>query len=499
MEEITDIFIIGGGINGCGIAADAAGRGFSVVLAEQNDLASGTSSASTKLIHGGLRYLEYYEFSLVRKALSEREVLFNAAPHIIKPMRFLLPHHKGLRPAWLIRLGLFIYDHLGGRKLLPPTTTVNIDDGVYGNILKPEYKKAFEYSDCWVDDARLVVLNAMAARDKGADILTRHKCTSAVWEDDHWKVTVRNTNTNEDKIIKSKVLINAAGPWVDDVISETFHQTEKKLMRLVKGSHIIVKKIFTHDRSYLFQGADGRIIFAIPYENDFTLIGTTDEDFDGDLSDVTISENEIRYLCDMASEYFKEEITPNQVLNHYAGVRPLYDDGASAAKEATRDFVLQLDEENAGLNVIGGKITTYRVLAEESLKKIKDYLPNMGEDWTASSPLPGGEFSVDEHDFYLEKLAKEYPYLDGALIERLFGSYGMRSWNVLKDVSNMSDMGKSFGAGLYEKEIIYLIKYEWAQTAEDILWRRTKLSLHLNKDQQGALTHWLAVDYLNEY
>ena len=499
MVNITDIFIIGGGINGCGIAADAAGRGLSVVLAEQNDLASGTSSASTKLIHGGLRYLEYYEFSLVRKALSEREVLLNSAPHIITPMRFLLPHHKGLRPAWLIRLGLFFYDHLGGRKLLPPTSTVNIDDGIYKNILNPEFKKAFEYSDCWVDDARLVVLNAIAARDKGATILTRQKCVSAKREDGYWTIKVRSINSGEETIFKSKVLINAAGPWVDDVISNTLHRGEKKLMRLVKGSHIIVRKLFDHDRAYLFQGVDGRIIFAIPYENDFTVIGTTDQDFEGDLSEVEISEDEISYLCQMASEYFNKEVKQSQVLHHYAGVRPLYDDGATQAQEATRDFVLKLDGDNALLNIIGGKITTYRVLAEECLNKIEQYFPNMHEEWTGSSTLPGGDFSVKEYDFYLDKLSNEYAFLDQALLGRLFANYGTNAWNVLKGVSNISDMGRNFGSGLYEKEAAYLIENEWAETAEDILWRRTKLGLHMNKDQIGAFVHWVAVDYPNKY
>jgi glycerol-3-phosphate dehydrogenase len=492
LGQVSDIFIIGGGINGVGIAADAAGRGLSVTLVEQNDLASGTSSASTKLIHGGLRYLEYYEFLLVRKALSEREVLLNAAPHIIRPLRFLLPQ-IGLRPAWLIRLGLFIYDHLGGRKILPATNTTKLNKSPYKDILKDHYKKAFVYSDCWVDDARLVVLNACVARDKGAEILCRHKCVSAVRADGIWRIDVTDTQTDTHKTFQAKVLINAAGPWVGDVIKNVIKKPDEKLVRLVKGSHIIVRKIFEHNKAYLFQGNKGRVIFAIPYENDYTLIGTTDQDYDGNLEDVTISEMEIDYLCDVANEYFKRAISPDDVISHYAGVRPLYNDGASDAKEATRDFVLKLDETQALLNIIGGKITTYRILAEQSMAKIRDYFPNMKGKWTASSPLPGGNFNISEYEFYLYKLASEYPFLKDDVIDRYFASYGTKAWDVLKDCENKSDMGQHFGHGLYETEVKYLIENEWAMTAEDILWRRTKLGLHMNKDQKGALIHWFSV------
>lgn len=492
MDEITDIFIIGGGINGVGIAADAAGRGLSVVLAEQNDLASGTSSASTKLIHGGLRYLEHYEFMLVRKALIEREVLLKKAPHIIKPIRFLLPQ-KGLRPAWFIRLGLFIYDHLGGRKILPPTKTVSLKKGEYSGILAPGYRKAFEYSDCWVDDARLVILNARAARDNGADIVTGHKCIKAVREQDCWNITLENKQNGAQRSLKAKALVNAAGPWVDDIISNVLGKLDRPLVRLVKGSHIIVRKLYDHDRSYVFQGDKGRIIFAIPYQDDFTLIGTTDQDFQGDLSNVQIDDSEIEYLCTVSNEYFKSDISPQDVISHYAGVRPLYDDGASKAQEATRDFVLKFDKDSCLLNIIGGKITTYRVLAEHSLAQLADCFPDMKDDWTQNSALPGGDFSFDEFDFYVDKICRDYPFLDEGLLIRYFEAYGTLCSQLLENVNAKTDMGQYFGHGLYEKEVQYLCDQEWATCADDILWRRSKLGLHMNQNQRGALIHWFSL------
>lgn len=492
MSDIADIFVIGGGVNGCGIAADAAGRGLSVVLVEQNDLASGTSSASTKLIHGGLRYLEYYEFLLVRKALKEREVLLKSAPHIISPLRFLLPHHNGLRPAWLIRLGLFLYDYMGGRKILPPTANIDLNAGEYGGILKDQFVRAFEYSDCWVDDARLVILNAMRAREKGAIILPRHKCVKASRGANGWHIGIQDVISGEYKTVTAKVLINAAGPWVDQVIEDTLEQSGPKLMRLVKGSHIIVKRLYSHDRAYLFQGADGRIIFAIPYEDDFTLIGTTDEDYEGDLSDVTISETEVTYLCDMASVYFKNPINAEDVVASYAGVRPLYNDGASEAKEATRDFVLRLDKESGLLNIIGGKITTYRVLAEKVLSKLEHYFPEMGDKWTASTPLPGGEFKLGEYDYYQSKLLKDFPYLTEQNASRIFKAYGIRAFDMLENTNSVDDMGRDFGCGLYETEVKYLIASEWVMSVDDVLFRRSKLGLHMNKDQIDALKNWFS-------
>lgn len=487
MEKVSDIFIIGGGINGCGIAADAAGRGLSVILVEQNDLGSGTSSASSKLIHGGLRYLEYYEFSLVRKALKEREVLLKNAPHIIKPMRFLLPHHNELRPKWLIRLGLFIYDHLGGRELLPPTSTQKLTD----NILKDDFKVAFEYSDCWVDDARLVILNAMQARGKGALILPRHKCVSAIHEKDYWLIKIENSLSGEIISYKSKTLINAAGPWVDGVISTALHMPNKKLMRLVKGSHIIVEKLYDHDKAYLFQGADGRIIFSIPYLDKFTVIGTTDQEYTGDFNDVSISPEEIDYLCEKASIYFSEAITADTVLHSYAGVRPLYNDGASAAQEATRDFVLMLDKNQALLNVVGGKITTYRVLAEKVLSKLKRYFPEMEGSWTADAPLPGGDINIEKMEENFETFCSEYPFLPHELLTRLWNSYGTSARDILKGAHSLNDLGLHFGAGLYQVEVQYLCDNEWAMTADDILWRRTKLGYFISKQEKTNLSNWI--------
>lgn len=492
MRDFADIFIIGGGINGVGIAADAAGRGLSVILVEQNDLGSGTSSASTKLIHGGLRYLEYYEFFLVRKALKEREILLNAAPHIIKPMRFLLPLHKGLRPSWLIRLGLFIYDHMGGREILPPTSKVDLTSDEYEGILRSKYKKAYEYSDCWVDDARLVVLNACVARDNGAEILPRHKAISVTRSDNQWHIDIKNTITGEIRQVAAKVVVNAAGPWVDKVMTDVLGRTSSEMLRLVKGSHIIVPEIFSHDRAYLFQGSDGRIIFAIPFENEFTLIGTTDRDYDGDLENVQISDGEIFYLCEMASGYFKKRITPDHVVATYAGVRPLYNDGASAAQEATRDFVLDLDKRKALLNVIGGKITTYRVLAQRVLRQLKRYFPHMKEQWTEHNPLPGGDFKYENFDKQLKKLAKKYSFLDFKTISRLFRAYGTNVNILLGDARSHVELGVDFGAGLFQKEVEYLIQNEWAMTADDILWRRTKLGYHMTDDQKNGLSNWIA-------
>jgi glycerol-3-phosphate dehydrogenase len=397
-----DVAIIGGGINGCGIARDAAGRGLSVYLCEQADLASGTSSASTKLIHGGLRYLEYYEFRLVREALQEREVLWRAAPHIVSPLRFVLPHHQGLRPAWLLRLGLFLYDHLGGRKLLPATRVLNLRSDPAGAPLKPgDFTKAFEYSDCWVDDARLVVLNAVDAARRGADIRTRTRAVSAERKGGAWSLTTEHVESRQREEIQARTLINAAGPWVARTLSDVAKVETRAGIRLVQGSHIVVPKLFDHGRCYMFQNTDGRIVFAIPYEQDFTLIGTTDQDYQGELGDIHATQEEIAYLCSVANGYFARQITPKDVVWTYSGVRPLYDDGASAAQAATRDYVLAVDAEDdqpALLSVFGGKITTYRRLAEHALEKLSPFLgghAGQNKGWTGREPLPGGEFPVD--------------------------------------------------------------------------------------------------------
>lgn len=493
-SPIRDIFVIGGGINGCGIARDAAGRGFSVFLAEMNDLASGTSSGSTKLIHGGLRYLEFYEFRLVREALMEREVLWKNAPHIIWPMRFVLPYAEGLRPAWLIRLGLFLYDHIGGRKLLPATRTLDMARDPAGKPLKPLFKKAFEYSDGWVNDARLVALNARDAADRGATIRTRTKVVGARREGGVWTIKIENLQTGEIEEIKARLLVNAAGPWVDHVLSGVVGMNDVHNVRLVQGSHIVISKKFDDPRAYFFQNKDGRIIFAIPYEDEFTLIGTTDQDYPGDPHDVKISETEIDYLCAAASEYFAQPVKRSDIVWTYSAVRPLYDDGASKAQEATRDYVLKADggEGTAPIvNAFGGKITTYRRLSESMLEKIEGFLGKRGKPWTANAPLPGGDFPATGFDAEVAKLKSAYPFLDARMARRLTRLYGTRARTLLGLARSNADLGRGFGADLYEAEVRYLVENEWAVTAEDVLWRRTKRGLHLGREQAAALDEFM--------
>ena len=488
---VHDIFVIGGGINGCGIARDAVGRGFSVYLAEMDDLASGTSSGSTKLIHGGLRYLEFYEFRLVREALMEREVLWRNAPHIIWPLRFVLPYFRGgPRPAWLLRLGLFLYDHLGGRKLLPPTRTLDMHSDPAGKPLKPLFSKAFEYSDGWVNDARLVALNARDAADRGAVIRTRAKVTAARREDGLWNLTIEDRRTGTAEQVKARLLVNAAGPWVDHVLSETVGQSDVHNVRLVQGSHIVVRKKFDDPRAYFFQNRDGRIIFAIPYEEEFTLIGTTDQDFPGDPHDVKISDAEIDYLCAAASEYFAEPVRRDDIVWTYSAVRPLYDDGASKAQEATRDYVLKAEGGEGVaplLDAFGGKITTYRRLAEAMLAKIEHFLGARGKPWTANAPLPGGDFPATGFDAQVAKLRGDYPFLEPRLARRLTRLYGTRARMLVGKANSLVDLGRDFGGDLYEAEVRYLVEHEFAQTAADILWRRTKRGLHLDRGQAAAL------------
>nr|CAA6825959.1 MAG: Aerobic glycerol-3-phosphate dehydrogenase (EC [uncultured Thiotrichaceae bacterium] len=491
---IYDIAIIGGGINGCGIARDAAGRGLKVFLAEQGDLAQGTSSASTKLIHGGLRYLEHYEFSLVRESLTEREVLWKMAPHIIRPLRFILPHHNALRPAWLLRLGLFVYDHIGGRKKLPATKTIDLTNDRAGTPLVNEFRKGFEYSDCWVDDARLVVLNAIDAKQRGADIYTRTQCITARRENNTWQVTLRDVETDRTSTIKARSLVNAAGPWVDELLDKTeLKPIEQTNVRLVRGSHIIVPKIYQHDRAYIFQNADNRIIFAIPYEQNFTLLGTTDADHGDNLDQVKISEDEIQYICDAASVYFKHPINPDRVVWTYSGVRPLYDDGASTAQEATRDYVLNIEDKHDKaplLNIFGGKITTYRHLAEDALQKLSPYLNSHETEWTADSQLPGGDFEIDEFEAMTRKLQDDYPFVEQEWATSLIRRYGTRAWKMLGGAKTLEDLGQNFGATLTKAEALFLICDEWAKSAEDILWRRSKIGLHMTQQQRDEFTHW---------
>jgi glycerol-3-phosphate dehydrogenase len=497
LDRTFDLAIIGGGVNGCGIARDAIGRGNSVFLCEMNDLASGTSSWSTKLVHGGLRYLEYYEFRLVREALIEREILWQIAPHIIRPLRFVLPHHAGLRPTWLLRLGLFLYDHIGGRHLLPPTRTVDLTRDEVGKPLIPgRYTKGFEYSDCFVDDARLVVLTARDAADRGAEIRTRSRVVEIRQGNGIWQVTVEDKSSGARSTIRARVLVNAGGPWVEQVLAAGSGVNAKAKVRLVQGSHIVVPKLYAHDRAYMFQNSDGRIVFVIPYQDDFTLIGTTDRDYEGDPAKVKASAEEIQYLCDSVSEYLAKPVRPADVVWTYAGVRPLYDDGASEAKAATREYVLELDTPGGTplLSIYGGKITTHRRLAEEVLEKLAPYLTGTKarEGWTAKSPLPGGDMDVSAIPALTAELLRGYPFLTPAHANRLAHAYGTRAAKVLGNAKSMAELGQSFGATLTESEIKYLMSVEWACTAEDIVWRRSKLGLRLSASEIAAIDDWIA-------
>ena len=489
---IFDLAVIGGGINGCGIARDAVGRGWSVALCEKGDLGGATSAASTKLVHGGLRYLEHHEFRLVREALQEREVLWGIAPHIIWPLRFILPHHKGLRPAWLLRLGLFLYDHIGGRKKLPGTVTRRLRD----SVLKPEFTLGFEYSDCWVEDSRLVVLNARDAADRGALVLPRTECVSATREDGVWSLVLRGPDG--ERILRARALVNAAGPWVAQVLGQVLRANTQARVRMVQGSHIVVKRLYDHDRCYIFQNSDQRIFFAIPYEQDFTLIGTTDRDWQQDPGAVTISPEEIDYLCRGASQYLRQAITPADVVWTYSGVRPLYDDGATAAQEATRDYVLTLDAPQgaaAALSVFGGKITTYRRLAESALDRLAPHLPKAGgqaKGWTGQISLPGGEFPREGAKALAARLVSTRPWLAPALAARLVRAYGTKAETLLGDAASFADLGEDFGAGLTAAELAYLVQHEWAQTGEDVLWRRSKLGLRLDQAQRDAVSAAMA-------
>ena len=512
--ETVDLFVIGGGVNGCGIARDAAGRGLSVTLAEQGDLAQGTSSASTKLFHGGLRYLEYFEFHLVRESLRERETLLAAMPHISWPMRFVLPLSpdmrfesdtptsrllartmpwlKGRRPDWLIRLGLFLYDHLGGRKILPATRRLDLTTDPAGRPLRPGFRLAYEYSDCWVQDARLVVLNARDAEARGARILTRTRVTAARRAGDLWQITTEGPEG--PALHTARALVNAGGPWVGEVIRDVAHLPTREGVRLVRGSHIVTRRLYDHDRCYFFQGTDGRIIFAIPYEQDFTLIGTTDQDHHGAPEEARCTDAERDYLCAFASRYFARPVTPADVVWTYSGVRPLHDDGASSATAATRDYVLRLDAEGGApvLHVFGGKITTYRRLAEGALARLAPFFPAATGDWTARVPLPGGDFPVDGVAALTARLAAAYPFLTAAHAGRLVRTYGTEAFALLGAAKSMADLGAAFGATLTEAEVGWLMTREYARTAEDILWRRTKLGLHLAPGEVAALERHLA-------
>ncbi len=487
-----DLAIIGGGINGVGIARDAAGRGLKVLLVERDDLAAHTSSASTKLVHGGLRYLEHYEFSLVRKALQEREVLLRNAPHIIWPMRFVLPVDEGMRPAWFLRLGLFLYDHLGSRSLLPGTQSLNLLKDFRGNPLQKRLKKGFAYSDCWVEDARLVSLTARDAKERGADIRIQTECVGIERSPDHWTLELKGQGSATTE--RAKVLINAAGPWVDPVTALYDQSSNAAKLRLVKGSHIVIARKFEGDHSYIFQNKDGRIIFAIPYEGEHTLIGTTDRPWSYDEGPAKISDDEIDYLCAAASEYFSESVTQKDVQWTYSGVRPLFDDHSQSASTVTRDYVFDYNDDGGApvLSVFGGKITTYRVLARQAMKTLKSVLHIETDDWTKDAPLPGGDFPADGFDALVAEYRQDWPFLDRDVVIRLVRAYGTDVTELLAEVSDQAALGHHFGAGLYEIEIRWLIDKEFVTTAEDVLWRRSKLGLHMSEAEKASVVDWFS-------
>lgn len=488
-----DLLVIGGGINGAGIARDAAGRGLHVVLCERDDLAAHTSSASTKLIHGGLRYLEHYEFALVRKALQERTVLLSIAPHISWPLRFVLPHEPHLRPALLIRAGLWLYDHLASRGGLPSTSVLNLRRADAGAPLKPQFKRGFCYSDGWVDDARLVVINALDARERGATVLTHTACTAIRRESDHFVATLQPIG-GAARTVRARAIVNAAGPWAARVAGMASQANPRHGLKLVKGSHIVVPRLYEHPYAYIFQNVDRRIVFAIPYEERFTLIGTTDVDYTGDAASAVADSGEIQYLCDIASRYFVHPVRPTDVVHSYAGVRPLLAGESTNANAASlsRDYALELEPGTPPLlNVFGGKLTTYRRLAEQAVDQLAPLLGAVSGPWTSAQPLPGGDLGAGGFDSFIARLYSQYPQLPRALLHRYARAYGSRTRCILNQARAPEDLGAQVLPGVYERELEYLIRYEWARSAEDILWRRSKLGLHLDADAALQLTRWL--------
>lgn len=490
-ESTFDLAVIGGGVNGAGIARDAAGRGLSVLLVEQHDLAAHTSSASSKMIHGGLRYLEHYEFRLVRKALQEREVLLAAAPHIIRPLRVVMPHDAGQRPAWLIRLGLFLYDHLARRARLPGSGGVDFRRHSAGAGLQPAFPRGFVYSDAWVQDARLVVLNAVDARERGAQVATRTALVGARRLADAWSLDLRAAD-GATRRVQARLVVNAAGPWVGTLLGEPLGVAAQHTLRLVKGSHIVVPRLFDHDFGYLFQNPDGRVVFALPFEERFTLIGTTDVDYHGDPAQAAISAEEIDYLCDTVNRYLARPVTPAQVVWTFAGVRPLLDDATGDAARVTRDYRLELDQAGAPvLSVFGGKLTTYRKLAEQAVDRIAPLLGG-GAAWTAGAALPGGDLEDGDLAAFEVRLCRERPWLAPPLARRLAGSYGTRALRILDGIDSATALGAPVVADLHPCELNYLVREEFARTAEDILWRRTRLGLSAPPDAAARLDAWLA-------
>ncbi len=492
VSKIFDLVIIGGGVNGVAIARDAAGRGLKVLLAEQHDLASHTSSASTKLIHGGLRYLELFEFRLVREALMEREIILTIAPHITWPLRFVLPHESRIRPAWFVRLGLFFYDNLARRKKLPGTKTINLRTHKIGRDLRDDLKVAFLYSDGWVEDSRLVALTALDAAEHGASIKTRTTVTQARRSANGWEVSLAGAD-GESSTVTAKALVNAAGPWVADVLGRQLGINSTKHVRLVKGSHIVVRALYEGDHAFIFQNEDKRIVFAIPYEGQYTLIGTTDIPYEGDPATLKANDNEISYLCGAVNDYFKSKITPQSVVWTYSGVRPLFDDGQSSASQVSRDYVLDLEasgDQAPVLSVFGGKITTHRELAVHAMAELRPFFPGMGGEWTHASPLPGGDIPNGNVEAYIEAAQRRWPFLPADVVRRLVRAYGTRIESILADAKSADDLGQDFGRGLTEAELHYLVDQEWACTAEDVLWRRSKLGLHLPPDTATELSDW---------
>lgn len=490
----VDLLIIGGGINGAGIARDAAGRGLRVALVEQADLASATSSAATKLIHGGLRYLEFFEFRLVREALIERERLLAIAPHIVRPLQFVWPHVEALRPRWQLRIGLFLYDHLGGRERLPGSRGIRLAGSSYGAPLQDTLRHGFVYSDCWADDSRLVVLNAMDAAERGAKIHTRTRFVTATSSGNLWQAQCEHLTSGQRIDIAARAIVNAAGPWVERVLQRVGPQDDASKVRLVKGSHIVVPRMYAGEHAFTLQNIDGRVIFAIPYEAHYTVIGTTDVPFDGDPSQVHISDEEIRYLCDAVNRYFRVPVTPQDVKWAYSGVRPLADDESANVSKVTRDYRLELSTPTGGpplLSVFGGKITTYRKLAEAALDKLRPHIGGSATEWTDGTSLPGGDLPGADFNAFLAKVRLHWSFLSDELTLRLARAYGTRLSHIIGAAKQFSDLGTHFGAGLTQAEVDYLRRHEWAVTAEDILWRRTKRGLHMSDDERLSVERYV--------
>jgi glycerol-3-phosphate dehydrogenase len=488
-----DLLVVGGGVNGTGIARDAAGRGLSVVLCEQHDLASHTSSASTGLIHGGLRYLEEFRFALVRKALREREVLLAAAPHIMRPLRFVMPHAAHLRPAWMIRAGLFLYDHLARRARLPASAAIDLRIHIAGAPLQAPYRRGFVYSDGQVDDARLVVLNALDAQARGALILTRTRCGALVPRAGRWCATLRDAAG--ERQLTARAVVNATGPWVSGVLAAALPGRAQHQLRLVKGSHVVVPRLFPHRFAYVFQNEDRRIVFAIPYHQEFTLLGTTDVDYRGDPAAARIEAAEVAYLCASANRYFRRQIGPSDIIWSYSGVRPLLADESSDPTRVTRDYALELERQPAPLlSVFGGKITTYRRLAEDAVDLLAQPLDVRAARWTANAPLPGGDLPQGSFAVFLRALARRYPWLPARLRWRYAHAYGTRIERVLGMAAAPAQLGEELLPQLYEREVEYLCREEFARSAEDILWRRSKLGLFLLGADLSPLESWLAAE-----